>query len=76
MAIWEVEVVLAGEFCLLGATSWKPRPGLKALAVCWSSMEARGYDEEANGKYYQDLPCTLNWGYMVPNRGYLGPNRG
>ena len=24
----------------------------------------------------QDLPCTLNWGYMVPNSGYLGPNRG
>ena len=25
---------------------------------------------------YQDLPCTLDWGYMVPNSGYLGPNRG
>ena len=25
---------------------------------------------------YQDLPCTLNWGYMVPNSRYLGPNRG
>ena len=25
---------------------------------------------------YQDPPCTLNWGYMVPNSGYLGPNRG
>ena len=25
---------------------------------------------------YQDPPSTLNWGYMVPNRGYLGPNRG
>ena len=24
----------------------------------------------------QDLPCTLNWGYMVPNSRYLGPNRG
>ena len=24
----------------------------------------------------QDLPCTLNWGYMVPNGRYLGPNRG
>ena len=24
----------------------------------------------------QDLPCTLNWGCMVPNSGYLGPNRG
>ena len=25
---------------------------------------------------YQDLPCTLNWGYMIPNSGYLGSNRG
>ena len=24
---------------------------------------------------YQDLPSTLNWGYMVPNSGYLGPNK-
>ena len=24
----------------------------------------------------QDPPCTLNWGYMVPNSRYLGPNRG
>ena len=24
----------------------------------------------------QDPPCTLNRGYMVPNSGYLGPNRG
>ena len=28
------------------------------------------------GSMYQDLPSTLNWGYMVPNSGYLGPNRG
>ena len=26
--------------------------------------------------FYQDPPCTLNWGYMVANSGYLGPNRG
>ena len=25
---------------------------------------------------YQDPPCTFNWGYMVPNSRYLGPNRG
>ena len=25
---------------------------------------------------YQDRPCTLNWGYMVPNSVYLSPNRG
>ena len=24
----------------------------------------------------QDPPGTLNWGYMVPHSGYLGPNRG
>ena len=24
----------------------------------------------------QDPPCTLNWGYMVLNSGYIGPNRG
>ena len=24
----------------------------------------------------QDPPCTLNWGYMVPNSRYLGTNRG
>ena len=24
----------------------------------------------------QDPPCTLNWGYMVPNSGYLGPKGG
>ena len=24
---------------------------------------------------YQDPPCTLNWGYIVPNSRYLGPNR-
>ena len=28
------------------------------------------------GGLYQDPPCTLNWGYMVPNGRYLGPNRG
>ena len=25
---------------------------------------------------FQDPPSTLNWGYMVPNNGYLGPDRG
>ena len=25
---------------------------------------------------FQDPPCTLNWGYMVPNSRYLGPDRG
>ena len=28
-----------------------------------------------NLSVYQDPPCTLNWGYMFPNSGYLGPNR-
>ena len=25
---------------------------------------------------YQDPPCTLKLGYLVPNSGYLGSNRG
>ena len=25
---------------------------------------------------YQDVPCTLNWGFIVPNNGYLGPYGG
>ena len=25
---------------------------------------------------YQDPPCTLKLGYMVPNSGYLASNRG
>ena len=25
---------------------------------------------------FQDPPCTLNWGYMLPNSRSLGPNRG
>ena len=28
------------------------------------------------GQSYQDPPSTLNWGYIVPNSGYLGLNRG
>ena len=24
----------------------------------------------------QDPPCALNWGFLVSNNGYLGPNRG
>ena len=32
---------------------------------------------DTRGCIIQDLPCTLNWGYMVPNSGgYLSPNRG
>ena len=30
----------------------------------------------ARTSHYQDPPCTLNWGYRVPNSRYLGPNRG
>ena len=25
---------------------------------------------------FQDPPYTLNWGDMVPDSGYLGPNKG
>ena len=32
--------------------------------------------DPAEGAERGSPPCTLNWGYMVPNSGYLGPNRG
>ena len=65
-------------------TSWK-HPGLwfqpnslnlaKLSAVCIGQHKLQvlgGYPPVLN----QDLPCTLHWGYVVPNSGYLGPNRG
>ena len=30
---------------------------------------------EPRGDFGMFLPGTLNWGYLVPNSGYLGPNR-
>ena len=36
----------------------------------------RKHSNNNDGNKIQDLPSTLNWGYMVPNSGYLGPNRG
>ena len=39
-------------------------------------MRGYGKDIDKYATCNQDLPCTLNWGYMVPNSGYLGPNRG
>ena len=36
---------------------------------------ARGELLGVMGVECQDLTCTLNWGYMVPNSRYLGPNR-
>ena len=39
-------------------------------------LVSRNMDPEIDLPNTQDLPCTLNWAYMVPNSGYLGPNRG
>ena len=37
--------------------------------VLWDA----GVEQRIPRALYQDPPCTLNWGYMVPNSGYLGP---
>ena len=42
----------------------------------WSKMEEASNDHMVKMFKSQDPPCTLNWGYMVPNSRYLGPNRG
>ena len=41
-----------------------------------NQMEKKMENEMETGIIHQDPPCTLNWGYMVPNSGYLSPNRG
>ena len=41
-----------------------------------NQMEKTMENEMETGIIYQDPPCTLNWGYMVPYCRYLGPNRG
>ena len=41
-----------------------------------NQMAKKMENEIETGIMYQDPPCTLNWGYMVPNSGYLGPYRG
>ena len=38
----------------------------------WSDVSLQ-YNLQFN---YQDPPCTLNLGYMVPNSAYLGVYRG
>ena len=46
--------------------------------MAWESKSQGVKGGTISGKVsvHQDLPCTLNWGYMVPNSGYLSPNRG
>ena len=58
---------------------WPPNVGSKArvlincsTVLCPCEMALR----EDTMAMFQDPPCTLNWGYMVPNNGYLGHNRG
>ena len=57
------------------------RPGAACAGVSAGSSHGRDGDWSNRtsvefDSMYQDPPCTLNWGYMVPNSGYLGPNRG
>ena len=40
-----------------------------------NQMEKNMENEMETGIIYQDPPCSLNWGYMVLNSRYLGPNR-
>ena len=39
-------------------------------------LENQIENEMDTGVKYQDLPCSLNWGYIVPNSRYLSLNRG
>ena len=43
---------------------------------CYSEGKEEGGSKYPSSRMHvnQDLPCTLNWGYMFPNSGYLGPN--
>ena len=66
----------------------KPPDGLhwlKKLELCHEGLPfhittralgQKGTSQNPRKLQYQDPPCTFNWGYMVPNSGYLGPNRG
>ena len=47
---------------------------VECCALC--SMGLFRWLECSQYSIYQDPPCTLKLGYMVPNSGYLGPNRG
>ena len=38
-------------------------------------MDKKMENEMETGIIHQDPPCTLNWGYMVPNSRYLGRRR-
>ena len=50
--------------------------GKMEATILENQMEKKMENEMETGIIYQDPPCTLNWGYMVPNSGYLSPNRG
>ena len=54
-----------------GKQAWQ-HASLKAL-VCLAPFATGGL---SCAPLFQDPPCTLNWGYVVPNSRYLGPNRG
>ena len=42
------------------------------MATAWTAL-ASSKTELVTSSVTKDPPCTLNWGYRVPNSGYLGP---
>ena len=54
-------------------------PGTENSPIDCLGLERGAKNKQSGGvdpNLFQDPPCTLNWGYMVPNSRYLGPNRG
>ena len=64
---------LSGKWTV-GSSSKKGKDILKTKARSINLIIVRSRDHAE--PTYQDPPCTLSWGYMVPNSRYLGPNRG
>ena len=59
--VFNLNELLSSNLATCGSTAWGFKPYFST-----ASFPNR----------YQDPPCTLKWGYMVPNSRYLGPNRG
>ena len=51
-----------------------PIPAEAEVAVFVGLFSLSHTSNEAHDPTNQDPPCTLDWGYMVPTSGYLGPN--
>ena len=59
--------VLLGQVCW--PASWERRASYR---VCPAKNARLLASMLARARVYQDPPYTLQWGYMVPNTGYLG----